>query len=63
MLIWILDAMQLESPNYATPFFKCWNINRPKMDEANGQKMYEGNRVKLSQWYDLYKSARVSSYL
>ncbi len=59
MFVWIMEAMQLESLNYATPFSKCWEINCPRvsmiMNEDKSKRLYEKRKTRLAEWNKLVK--------
>jgi len=50
VLVWVLEAMRLDSPNHMFPFHKCWNRDRPVVDNSRGKRAYDMNQSQLSQW-------------
>ncbi len=50
MVVWILEAMQLENPLHATPLAKCWDINRRYPDEHSAKRIYERQRNELEKY-------------
>lgn len=59
VMVWILEAMQLDSPLYAIPLAKCWNLDCKYVDEVGRRRIHERNQQLLRQWQQLYVEVKV----
>ncbi|XP_064383088.1 uncharacterized protein LOC135331774 isoform X2 [Halichondria panicea] len=55
VLVWVLEAMRMESPHHMTPFHKCWNREQPPPNESLGKRVYDLNKSQLNKWEKLQK--------
>ena len=59
VMVWILEAMQLDSPLHAIPLAKCWNLDCKYVDEVGRRRVHERNQLLLKQWQQLYLDVKV----
>ncbi len=62
VLVWVLEAMRMESPHHMTPFHKCWNREQPPPNESLGKRVYDLNKSQLNKWEKLQKQDKVCLY-
>ena len=62
VLVWILETMQMEFPEYGQHFRKCWDLDHPVMDEEEGQRKYEQDQKGLLDWDDMLKPVKVNTW-
>ena len=61
VLVWVLEAMRMESPSHMTPLSQCWRLDRPHPDEAKGKKRAEMIKTQLHKFDAITKEHRVSA--
>ncbi len=59
VLVWVLEAMKMDSPHHMTPFHKCWSRDQLPLDEARGKRAFDMNKSQLNQWEKLKRESKV----
>lgn len=63
VMVWILEAMQLDSAHHAVPLAKCWNLDCKYTDEIGRKRTHERNQRIYKQWQELNLKVKVSEGL
>ena len=58
-MVWILEAMQLDSAHFAVPLAKCWNLDCKYTDEVGRKRIYERDQKSLKKWQELNLKVKV----
>ena len=59
VLVWVLEAMRMDSPYHMTSFHKCWNREQTPPDETRGKRAYDLNKSQLNKWEKLQRQNKV----